>query len=419
MVALVFALVTGFIFMCLMRCLAGCIIWFALFSIVFLFLGLGLIFLYQSGNYFGGADGAASYMGIPDSGSPHSEVYGWICISFSIIFLIIILCCCSRIRLAVAVCKCAAQFVGSVCLVLLVPLFQAVLAILLWVTAIIVMVYLISAAKFTANSGDYVSGVADYEDQALVRFYFFILLTFWVNAFIGAMTIFVIASATVMWYYSHGPGQELELPIARSYKMVFRFYIGSLAFGALLVAIIQFLQMIVELFKKKAEAEAGDNCCIKCVACFISCCLACVECIVKFINTQAYIQIAIRGKNFCYAAKDGFELAWANAARFAIVGGVGTVIGFIGKLAIACTTATCFYLMITQTSLKDNYLQPTYQVLVILPPFSWPSSSAGRSACSSCPSTPWPWTPFFSASSSTRPTPRARARRSQPSPPKN
>jgi hypothetical protein len=41
---------------------------------------------------------------------------------------------------------------------------------------------------------------------------------------------------------------------------------------------------------------------IKC----IECCLACVECIVKFINTQAYIQIALRGKNFCYAAKDGF-----------------------------------------------------------------------------------------------------------------
>ena len=71
-VALIFAIVTGFIFMCLMRCFAGCIIWFALFSVVFLFLGLGLIFLYQSGAYFDGANGAASYMGIPDSGSPHS-----------------------------------------------------------------------------------------------------------------------------------------------------------------------------------------------------------------------------------------------------------------------------------------------------------------------------------------------------------
>jgi len=54
-----------------------------------------------------------------------------------------------------------------------------------------------------------------------------------------------------MWYYSHGPGQELSLPIARSYKMVFRYYFGSLAFGALLLAIVQFIQMIVELIKRQ------------------------------------------------------------------------------------------------------------------------------------------------------------------------
>ena len=71
-------------------------------------------------------------------------------ISFSILFLIVILCCCSRIRLAVAVCKCAAHFVTQVCLVILVPVFQTLLAIVLWVTTLVVLVYLISATKFTA-----------------------------------------------------------------------------------------------------------------------------------------------------------------------------------------------------------------------------------------------------------------------------
>ena len=83
----------------------------------------------------------------------------------------------------------------------------------------------------------------------MIRFYCFIFGTLWVNAFIGAMTIFIIASACTMWYYSHGPDQELTLPIARSYKMVFRFHFGSLAFGALLVAIVQFLQLMVEAVK--------------------------------------------------------------------------------------------------------------------------------------------------------------------------
>lgn len=56
----------------------------------------------------------------------------------------------------------------------------------------------------------------------MIRFYAFVFGTLWCSAFIGAMTIFIIASAACMWYYSHGPGQELNSPISRSYKMVFR-----------------------------------------------------------------------------------------------------------------------------------------------------------------------------------------------------
>lgn len=101
---------------------------------------------------------------------------------------------------------------------------------------------------------------------------------------------------------------------------------------------------------------------IKC----IQCCLACVECIVKFINTQAYIQIALRGKNFCYAAKDGFMLAWSNPMRYAIVGGIGMIIMFLGKLLIACLTAFIFYLIITYiSSIQSKYSEPILQVALV------------------------------------------------------
>ncbi len=100
--------------------------------------------------------------------------------------------------------------------------------------------------------------------------------------------------------------------------------------------------------------------------------MACVECIVKFINTQAYIQIALRGKNFCYAAKDGFLLAWSNIMRYAIVGGIGTVIMFLGKLLISVSTALIFYLFVTYvTSVRANYNNAFWQVLVKMLLCSW------------------------------------------------
>ena len=115
--------------------------------------------------------------------------------------------------------------------------------------------------------------------------------------------------------------------------------------------------MIVEFFKRQAEASGTSNKCMQYTIRCIQCCLACVECIIKFINTQAYIQIALRGKNFCYAAKDGFELVWSNPLRYSIVGGIGGIIMFLGKVAIASLTAFLFYLFITYVqSVRQNYL---------------------------------------------------------------
>lgn len=158
--------------------------------------------------------------------------------------------------MAVAVCKCAGQFVARVCGIVLVPIWQTLLVVVLWVAAIIAIIYLAASATYvpTISDGTYdvFTSVADYGDEKLVYLYYFIFGTLWTNALFQAIGIFVIASACTMWYYSHGPGQELDSPILRSYKMVFRYHLGSLAFGSLILAIVQFMQLLVEAFKKQA-----------------------------------------------------------------------------------------------------------------------------------------------------------------------
>ncbi len=358
--------------MFLLRCLAGCIVWVSLFGTILVLVGLGIVFLYNSGKYeaLNSAGNVITYLGIPvTSNSEYNSPVGWTLIGVGCGFFIVVLCCCNRIRLAVAICKSAGQFIASVCTSVLVPIVQAFLALALWGGCLVTMVYLVSAANFGVNvaSNAYFTTIDSYTDMALVRFYIFVFCTLWVAAFFGAMGIFVIASACCMWYYSHAPGSELSLPIWRSYKMIFRYHWGSLAFGSLLLAIVQFIQLMVEVFKRQAENTGQNNKCMEYVLKCIQCFLACVECIVRFINTQAYIQIALRGKNFCYAAKDGFELVWSNPLRYSIVGGVGAVIMFLGKIGISATTACLFYIFITYvSSVSSNYLLPLLQVIVPL-----------------------------------------------------
>jgi hypothetical protein len=78
--------------------------------------------------------------------------------------LIVLLCCCSRIRLAVAVCKAAGQFVASVCLIILVPIWQTLLVVCLWVPALIAFIYLASSATFKQFNTDVFTSIANYAD---------------------------------------------------------------------------------------------------------------------------------------------------------------------------------------------------------------------------------------------------------------
>lgn len=95
--------------------------------------------------------------------------------------------------------------------------------------------------------------------------------------------------------------------------------------------------------------------------------MACVERIVQFINKTAYIQIAIRGKNFCLAAYDGFDLAWSNALRYAVVSGIGEVIMMIGKLLITAGTALAFYCLITYVkSIAQTVFVPILLVVIVI-----------------------------------------------------
>lgn len=128
------------------------------------------------------------------------------------------------------------------------------------------------------------------------------------------------------------------------------------------------MQVMVEIFKKHAESTGADQ--SKCFEYLISClrcCLACVERIIQFINKTAYIQIALRGKNFCMAAKDGFETVWSNGMRYLIVAGVGEIIMFMGKIMIAVSSTACFYILITfESTIKDNIIEPLYLLLVTM-----------------------------------------------------
>ena len=283
------------------------------------------------------------------------------------------ICCCNRIRLAVAVCKVAGQFIVRCCQVMFVPIILAIILIGMWGACLLCIIYLLSSTYFyVAASGDMFTSVQDYAEPSLLRLYYFIFGTLWSSALIQAIGTFTIASTVCMWYYNHGANAELDSPVSRSARMAFRYHFGSLAFGSFILAVVQFLQMVVELAKKQAEQSGMDqNKCFEYAINCLRCCLACVERIVQFINDTAYIQIALRGKNFCMAAFDGFQIVLSNGIRYLVVAGVGKLMMFLGRILIAVGTTAAFYCLITfVTTIKAGIIEPLYLLAVLVSLFS-------------------------------------------------
>lgn len=99
---------------------------------------------------------------------------------------------------------------------------------------------------------------------------------------------------------------------------------------------------------------------LKCVQCYV----ACVERIIKFINKNAYIQIAINGKNFCYACKDALLLIMRNALRFAALGGLGSLFVLMGFCIICAANVALGYFNLTEWEfLIENKPSTIYTIL--------------------------------------------------------
>jgi len=93
----------------------------------------------------------------------------------------------------------------------------------------------------------------------------------------------------------------------------------------------------------------------------IQCCLKCFERFIKFLNKNAYIQVAIRGTPFCSSAKKAFWIILNNMATFGIITTLGSVIHSIGYIFIMAATLVVGYFLL---KLMHDEISPVIPMIV-------------------------------------------------------
>jgi len=108
--------------------------------------------------------------------------------------------------------------------------------------------------------------------------------------------------------------------------------------------VVEFIRYLVKYFEKQAQAQ--KNKVMVMVLKVLGYIIWCFEKCMKFLNKNAYIQIAILGKNFCVSAKNAFFLIARNAARFGVLAALGAIIQWIGFVVVMCATTILGYFVL-------------------------------------------------------------------------
>ncbi|XP_045753354.1 choline transporter-like protein 5 isoform X2 [Mirounga angustirostris] len=184
--------------------------------------------------------------------------------------------------------------------------------------------------------------------QYVPTFQMFNLFVFlWLINFVIALGQCALAGAFASYYWAlKKPDDIPQYPVFTAFGRAIRYHTGSLAFGSLILALIQMFKLVLEYLDHRLK-EAQNNI-SKFLQCCLKCCFWCLEKVVKFFNRNAYVMIAIYGKNFCRSARDAFNLLMRNVLKVAVMDKVTDFVLILGKILVAGCIGVLAFLLFTQ-----------------------------------------------------------------------
>lgn len=176
------------------------------------------------------------------------------------------------------------------------------------------------------------------------RFFYSFFCYLWVNNFLVALGQCTIAGACGVWFFADHGTKAKQKSVKVGLKNVLKHHMGSVALGSFIIAAVQFARYMMLYLQK--QAEASKNKVMVIVFKILGYLLWCLEKCVKFITKNAFIQVALTGKNFCASAKKAFWIIFRNGARFGVFAILGGIINFLGVALIVCSTLFMGYYML-------------------------------------------------------------------------
>lgn len=156
-----------------------------------------------------------------------------------------------------------------------------------------------------------------------------VLSFFWTFGVIKNLLHCTIAGTTGTWYFYHDDELAVHAPNPTwsAFKRAASTSLGSVAFGSLLVAVVQTIRFILD---QAIKNEFGR--------CVVNCICGCIEGLLEALNFYAFIFVALYGLTFCEAGErvrqtTGSNQLWNIIISYDLVNwvcGFGSILGGLG-----------------------------------------------------------------------------------------
>jgi len=266
----------------------------------------------------------------------------------ALLFCVCIFCGFRSLKLAIDVIDASADFLNGTKRIILVPVFYfflTIMVLLVWVGA---FASVASMNNIVADTGEIPQAKdVQWNNKNIVYMAWFMLFgLLWINAWLQYTCNFIVMVSASTYYFDSNAEHEGVANVGLGFTFAYFYHAGSLAAGAFIIAVIQFIRIVFVTLAQQAERASGENQAVKLVVACANCMLKCLEKICDYINAAAFSYMAVSGESFCSSAWNGFLLNVKHTLKFSFANMLAKVFIFLGKAAVTVGNIfSCYFIM--------------------------------------------------------------------------
>jgi len=219
------ALIISYIYLFIIRCIGGLIIYLSILLIEAALI-VGGWYTYQYRNEY-------------EKDNDFYDYFTWgsyVIWGLAVVVLFAVCCCWGAIKLGIAVYKTTAQYVAANLRIFLLPLVSYLACVIFFGAWVWGYVYLWSIGNPEPRDDyPFLTEVKwDYKIRYAMWYQLFML--FWCNAFIIGVTQFIIGASACIWYFEANSDTGGRGAVGRGLSWAMKYHLGSVAFGSAIIA---------------------------------------------------------------------------------------------------------------------------------------------------------------------------------------